>query len=314
MEMETQTLKELHPSDNPNLRKGAFQVSRSIYQSEVWSKDHIYLKALVWMIGKANHQPNEKDGFAYHRGEFYTTYDEIREALKTYHHHTKTVPTLKRARVIVEWFVRKRMIEKTPVRESEAPPNFHPFPTQNGSFGTEKRAYVGLRIRIVKYDLYQTLDNYKGRPRGTHRGRQGADQGHYNKKELKNELKKDLNHIEHPKKDAPNPEVKIFMDFYFQKFKEKFGIDPLIEGGKDGKLVRGLLKRISLSDLKTVLLKFFNSDDKFIKESGYTMGAFKSQINKLRLGGGKQDGIDKATQRLKDAINKQEQKQIGYDS
>jgi hypothetical protein len=184
-----------------NLLRGAFQISRSIFQSEVWFKDHLYLKAWVWMIGKANHQTIEKDGFVYYRGEFYTTYDKIREALKTHQHHRKIIPTLKKARVIIEWFEEKRMIEKTPVRESEAPPIFHPFPTQNDIFGTEKRAYVGLKIKIVNYDRYQNFDLYKGRPKGTHRGRRGADQGHDNKNERR--MKKERNR-RMMKKYSPN--------------------------------------------------------------------------------------------------------------
>ena len=68
--------------ENENLKKGAFQISRSICHSEVWLKDHIYLKAWVWMIGKANHQTVEREGFIYQRGEFSTTYEEIREALR----------------------------------------------------------------------------------------------------------------------------------------------------------------------------------------------------------------------------------------
>ena len=80
-----------------------------------------------------------------------------------------------------------------------------------------------------------------------------------------------------------NPEIKVFLDFYFQAFKEKFQAEPIIEGGKDGSLLKSLLEKIPLWELKDLLTKFFESDDKWIHESGYTLGAFKSQIQKLRI-------------------------------
>ena len=182
--MDDQHRKDSHKTfPERNFIKGAFQISRSIYQSEVWLKDHIYLKAWVWMIGTANHQDVEKEGFIYQRGEFSTTYEKIMEALRTYQHNKKNLPTLKQVRIMLDWFGEKGMIEKTPLKKRRRPPISHPFPTPTDGFAADLGAYVGLKIKIVNYDLYQTLDNYKGRPKGTRRGRRGADQGHYNKNE-----------------------------------------------------------------------------------------------------------------------------------
>ena len=82
--------------------------------------------------------------------------------------------------------------------------------------------------------------------------------------------------------------MKTFIDFYFEEFKARFGKPPIIEGGKDGNLIKRLLKDITLEDLKDLLTKFFDSTDKFILGSGYTIGVFKSQINKLQIGPVKQ--------------------------
>jgi hypothetical protein len=94
--------------------------------------------------------------------------------------------------------------------------------------------------------------------------------------------KESKSHREGPKK--PDPHIKEFIDFYYQSFQDKFfGQKPAIEHGKDGALVKGLLKIVPFEELKDLLIKFLDSDDPFILKSGYTIGAFKSQINKLRI-------------------------------
>lgn len=80
-----------------------------------------------------------------------------------------------------------------------------------------------------------------------------------------------------------NPYIKEFIDFYFQEFKGRFGIEPIIEDGKDGALIKRLLQKIDFNQLKILLMDFLDSDDPFIQKSGYTIGAFKSVIQKLRI-------------------------------
>ena len=94
------------------------------------------------------------------------------------------------------------------------------------------------------------------------------------------------------KESISHSETKLFLTFYAQQFKNEFGTDPVIEWGKDGKIIKGLLKFIPLENLKNLLNKFFSSEDKFIQKSGYTIGVFKSQLNKLKIGAGTKDGMD----------------------
>ena len=86
-----------------------------------------------------------------------------------------------------------------------------------------------------------------------------------------------------PKKKAPNPDHKAFMDFYYQTFMDHFGQPPHIVGGRDGTIIQRLVAHIGLDELKELLVRFFGSDDKFIQATGYTLGIFESQIQKLRL-------------------------------
>ena len=83
----------------------------------------------------------------------------------------------------------------------------------------------------------------------------------------------------------PSPHQAI-VDYYFQKFEEKFGSKPLFEGGKDGKIVKDLVQSFGAEKVRILLDLFFASQDSFIVNSGYTVGAFKSQVNKLLTTGG----------------------------
>jgi len=84
------------------------------------------------------------------------------------------------------------------------------------------------------------------------------------------------------KKFAPaEPGVKRIIDYYFQKFVGKFGEKPVIDGKKDGAIIKRLLRTYGEEKLKGLIDRFFESTDLFIVSSGYTIGVFKTQINKL---------------------------------
>ena len=82
------------------------------------------------------------------------------------------------------------------------------------------------------------------------------------------------------KKDT-NPDIKRFIDWYSDRFLSTFNEKPVIEGGKDGTIVKRLLGSYGLDKLKVLAEAFFESDDEWIKETGYTLGVFSKVINKL---------------------------------
>ena len=247
------------------------------------------------MIGKANHQDAEKEGFIYQRGEFSTTYEEIREALRTYQHHRKTLPTLKQVRIMLDWFGEKGMIEKTPLRKKQRPPISHPFPTQTHGVAADLGAYTGLKIKIVNYDLYQTLDNYKGRPKGRDKGRERADQGHNNKNEKNENNEREDNISCRSSKRKTDADIEDFFDFYQWKFNDYFRKPPFIDDEKDRGRVERLFQVLPSDELKPLLTCFFTFTSPLIQQLGYTIEAFESQINKLRI---KEDGKPLSYRRL----------------
>ena len=68
---------------------------------------------------------------------------------------------------------------------------------------------------------------------------------------------------------------------YHDRFLAQFGAKPLIEGGKDGAIVKGLLASHGLDMVLAMLERFFDSQDDFIARSGHTVGVFRSVFNKL---------------------------------
>ena len=103
------------------------------------------------------------------------------------------------------------------------------------------------------------------------------------------------------KESISHSDTKTFLSFYKEKFTECFGTEPQIEWGKDGSITSKLLKTIPLEELKSLLEAFFESEDKFIQGSGYTIGVFKTQINKLKIGTpSKHSGLKKWADEIKE--------------
>ncbi len=75
--------------------------------------------------------------------------------------------------------------------------------------------------------------------------------------------------------------VKVAIDYYHDKFVDKFGEKPIIAGKKDGNLMKQLVSTYGIDKVRELLDKFFEVDDEFINQSGYTVGVFFSQANKL---------------------------------
>jgi len=79
----------------------------------------------------------------------------------------------------------------------------------------------------------------------------------------------------------PNPAVKEFLGTWGQLFKERTGREYFYNGGKEGSLCKKMLKAYPPDRLKELAGVFFKSQTKFFQDSGYTIGFFYSQINKV---------------------------------
>jgi hypothetical protein len=195
---------------------GGFMVARKIFTSEVWAKDPLYLKAWIWIIGRASFAHHHRNGYTYQRGEFVTTYSEIIKAL-TYRQNRKQIkPSLKKARFILEWFADQGMIQVEALRadEKKTNPPHSKNPRTRADTRAETRAYLkegtraylGLKIIVINYDSYQDSESYKGRPPKGEQGQTpGQAQGHNNNKgHIKRESPPDFFEL---KKRYPDPSL-----------------------------------------------------------------------------------------------------------
>jgi hypothetical protein len=112
----------------------------------------------------------------------------------------------------------------------------------------------------------------------------------------------DLNRI-----DKNKEKRNTLIDFYFNLFLEKFSVKPSINGAKDGAIFKKLLKTYPDEQIRELLKKFFDSGDKFIKSSGYTIGVFSSVINKLLIENNQMESnVDPGRERAKRILEAEE--------
>jgi hypothetical protein len=137
---------------------GGFTIARQIFYSKIWMKDPLYLKIWVWIIGRASYENHEKNGKYYKRGQFVTTYDEIIRSNSHYHNRRHIIPTLKQIRIILAWLQSEGMILVKQLKSE---------PCRTGpDSGARTRAYVGLKITVRNYNIYQDHKSYTGADSG----------------------------------------------------------------------------------------------------------------------------------------------------
>jgi phage replication O-like protein O len=108
---------------------------------------------------------------------------------------------------------------------------------------------------------------------------------------IKGHTKETITKETNTKENKSYGEARRFLDFFIERFKFHMRMDPLISWGKDGEIVKRILAVVPLQELQEIAEMFFTSDDPFIRKSGYTIGAFKSQVQKLRIGPASRDGM-----------------------
>lgn len=147
-------------SQKDNVQGGAFVLSRSIFDSDIWFMPPHYLKIWVWLVGKATHK--EKPGKRLKRGQCLVTIPETIEATKWKVGYRHEKLTKKQVWGVYEWLREENMIVTTKVTR-------------------------GMIVTICNYDFYQDLSNYEGNNEGTMKGIRREQQGNTKDKNDKNE-------------------------------------------------------------------------------------------------------------------------------
>lgn len=82
---------------------------------------------------------------------------------------------------------------------------------------------------------------------------------------------------------GPESEVHRFLRLYRDKFRRRTMHEepPVINWGKDSKLVKQLLRLYSFERLGELLEQFFSMEDEWLQRQGYSLYAFKTSLGRL---------------------------------
>ncbi len=116
--------------------KGAFLLSRSLFDSDIWMKPPEYVKIWLYLIGKANHKGRSYRGYFCDRGEYFCDYQELRDQLK------------------YKIGYRNKQYHENHMK------NIMKFLRDTQRIATAKRPR-GLLVTILNYDAYQSLKSYE---------------------------------------------------------------------------------------------------------------------------------------------------------
>lgn len=82
--------------------------------------------------------------------------------------------------------------------------------------------------------------------------------------------------------NGSDPRVKEFFSLWDSEYQKRFSDPYHFNGGKEGSLIKALLRSYDFPRLNELALRFLDSKDPWVRENGgYTIGVFASQINKL---------------------------------
>ena len=156
-----------------------------------------------------------------------------------------------------------------------------------------------LLFSYVGFDKTQALASYSsrnGHDEGTIKSRSGHDEG-------KSITSLTADTAEQPladpqadaappasqrknKKPPPDPGVRTFIDFAHTTHQEELGAPLHVDGGKDGMIVKRLLKTYGLEALQRMWGKYLRDDDDWVRKNGISIGGFKVHIARYVTGAG----------------------------
>jgi hypothetical protein len=116
------------------IQGGYILLARKILKSGIMEKPQLYIKVWIWMLMQANF----KDHGNLKRGQFFTSYRRICDALAYKAGYRTVKPTIDEIRSVTKFLTKQLMITTT-------------------------KAIHGMVITILNYDFYQCFQNYEPR-------------------------------------------------------------------------------------------------------------------------------------------------------
>lgn len=123
------------------IKGGYILLARKLLKSGIMEKPPLYLKLFVWMLLQASF----KDHGKLRRGQFFTSYEGMRNAMAYKVGYRSSKPSVKEIRGVTKFLTTAGMIVST-------------------------RVTHGMLITILNYDYYQSAQNYEGHNEGQSQG------------------------------------------------------------------------------------------------------------------------------------------------
>lgn len=239
--------------------EGWVKVHRKIEKSAVFQNEGL-LKVWVWCLLRAN-------------------YEDRWIPVKTGRGETQVF--VKRGQFI---FGRKTAAKALKMDESTVYKRMQKLENMQ-NLNTQSNSHYSI-ITICNYDLYQMVPEEEGTDKVTP------------KEHPSNTTKKDkhLKNTTLSGKKTPDSRVKEFFDFWGDAFLQETGQPYVFSFGKDGKLIKDLLKVHPPEVLHDTARHFFK--DERCKQRGFTIGIFFQEINRL-LGMRAMDPLEQAKRELR---------------
>ena len=127
--------------------ENVFQLSRKVFESDIWFMPPHYLKIWIWLLGKAAW----RDFGNLKRGQLVTSYDDTIEATKWRVGYRTERLSYKQIRDVYGWLTKGNMAVTTKVKK-------------------------GILVTICNYDSYQLRKKHEGQHEGHTKGKGRADQ------------------------------------------------------------------------------------------------------------------------------------------
>ena len=251
-------------ADSETIKGGFFIIARQLFYGPIWQRDANTLKLFLFLVGRARFVNGNGEA----RGELTTSYGKLAKELNM---------SVKVIRNRLAWLVEERMIQTEPIRDRGKPKG---RPLGKGE-GQGVGAYLGLRIKIIKFERYQDMENYRGKPSGQTNGQaSGHEKGQTSQDNLSELLTKKA-----PKKGYNNA---------FTKNKEQTATPSLSDLkkrynptliSKTLEAIRGTRKSGKVAD--SVLCNFLKTCAKYPVQT--VEGAFEAYLDKGYAAQGKSE-------------------------
>ncbi len=193
-------------SNNNDFYGGAFQLARKLFSSEIWlNKPSSWKIIWIYILGKVNHQDNGK----FMRGEGFFNFSQEIKAIGN-----DITPD------IIKKFT-KYARESSMIRTT--------------------RSTRGVVIKVLNYDKYQSLDNFRSTKQGTSK----ALEKHYRSTTINNNVNND-NNVNNIESGAEAPTPSQIMTKFINEPEEQEKVILALEG-------RGMARETSSAEIKKFL-------------------------------------------------------------